>query len=283
MFDVLQLLDGHDHSVNFFACFNQLWFLLGRIGEEIITWGRHVFVFLLLVSIGKIVKGCAWRYGNPKQWMPYIQLAVGLFGRTAAEPSWNHHLSFEGWKSFDWRATSMRRNWPSQTSIWSHRRSPLGGLFFGTVFFSAEIFLPDGRESNGSVKEVGGSVSSQGQTDFDTHMITHAQFICCYQLSLYIYIHYICPGCVWPAPRWKNVMIHHYCGLFSGKQRRGKGHAGSSTRGGMSSWMSLVMFLESSMSLQRKPTISHECMCWGCRNPGESGKILFIAILIFCK
>lgn len=81
----------------------------------------------------------------------------------------------------------------------------------------------------------------------------------------------------------KNVMIRHYCGLFSGKQRRGKGHAGSSTRGGMSSWMSLVMFLESSMSLQRKPTISHECMCWGCRNPGESGKILFIAILIFCK
>lgn len=191
MFDVLQLLDGHDHSVNFFACFNQLWFLLGRIGEEIITWGRHVFVCLLLVSIGKIVKGCAWRYGNPKQWMPYIQLAVGLFGRTAAEPSWNHHLSFEGWKSFDWRATSMRRNWPSQTSIWSHRRSPLGGLFFGTVFFSAEIFLPDGRESNGSVKEVGGSVSSQGQTDFDTHMITHAQFICCYQLSLYIYTLYL--------------------------------------------------------------------------------------------
>lgn len=44
-----------------------------------------------------------------------------------------------------------------------------------------------------------------------------------------------------------------------------------------------LMFLESSMSLQRKPTISHECMCWGYRNSGKSGKILFIAILIFCK
>ena len=51
-----------------------------------------------------------------------------------------HHLSFEGWKSFDWRATSMRRNWPSQTSIWSHRRSPLGGLFFRTAFFRIDIF-----------------------------------------------------------------------------------------------------------------------------------------------
>ena len=44
MCDVLQLLMGHYHSVKCFACFNQLWFSLGRIGEEIITWGRHVFV-----------------------------------------------------------------------------------------------------------------------------------------------------------------------------------------------------------------------------------------------
>ena len=50
------------------------------------------------------------------------------------------------------------------------------------------MFWPDGRESNGSVKEVGGSVSSQVQIDFDTHMIAHPQFICCYQLSLFKYM-----------------------------------------------------------------------------------------------
>ena len=170
-----------------------------------------------------------------------------------------HHLSFEGWKSFDWRATSMRRNWPSQTSIWSHRRSPLGGLFFGTVFFSAEIFLPDGRESNGSVKEVGGFVSSQGHQFWWTHdrtrtvyillSITLSIFIFIYIYTLYNKVALVVSDLLQDE---EYIIIRHYCGLFSGKQRRGKGHAGSSTRGGMSSWMSLVMFLESRCVVAKK-------------------------------
>ena len=98
-----------------------------------------------------------------------------------------HHLSFEGWKSFDWRATSMRRNWPSQTSIWSHRRSPLGGLFFRTAFFRIDIFAGWQGVQMVQWKRLVGLSRPKDKSIFDTHMITHAQFICCFQY-IYIYI-----------------------------------------------------------------------------------------------
>lgn len=102
-----------------------------------------------------------------------------------------HHLSFEGWKSFDWRATSMRRNWPSQTSIWSHRRSPLGGLFFGAVFFFPQRYFCRMAENQMVQWKRLVGLSRLKDINFDGHMIAHAQFICCYQLSLYIYTLYL--------------------------------------------------------------------------------------------
>lgn len=192
MFDVLQLLDGHDHSVNFFACFNQLWFLLGRIGEEIITWGRHVFVCLLLVSIGKIVKGCAWRYGNPKQWMPYIQLAVGLFGRTAASILFTTSASRDGNHSTGglrlWGETGHRKPVFDPTDD-----RHLVGYFSELFFFPQRYFCRMAENQMVQWKRLVG-LSRLKDINFDGHMIAHAQFSYCYQLPnlyLYIYIHTI--------------------------------------------------------------------------------------------